>query len=75
MRDEIVSTEQPGLTGSNESQEKAVVEASKQPEVKKILANSGADVMFATPEEFGKLVRDDVVKWKKVVDYAGVKME
>jgi tripartite-type tricarboxylate transporter receptor subunit TctC len=54
---------------------KAVVEASKQPEVKKILANSGADVMFATPEEFGKLVRDDVVKWKKVVDYAGVKME
>jgi hypothetical protein len=25
LRDEIVSTEQPGLTGSNESQEKAVV--------------------------------------------------
>jgi tripartite-type tricarboxylate transporter receptor subunit TctC len=54
---------------------KAVVGASNQPAVQKLLADSGVDAMFATPEEFGSLVRDEVAKWKKVVDFAGVKIE
>jgi tripartite-type tricarboxylate transporter receptor subunit TctC len=54
---------------------KVVVTASAQPGIRKLLAESGSDVMFDNPEDFGKLVRDDVVKWKKVVDFAGIKME
>jgi tripartite-type tricarboxylate transporter receptor subunit TctC len=54
---------------------KAVVAASRQPSVGKLLAGSGSTAMFASSEEFGKLLREDVVKWRKVVEFADVKMD
>jgi tripartite-type tricarboxylate transporter receptor subunit TctC len=46
-----------------------------EPTMKKRLADLGAVPIIATPEEFGKLVEDETAKWKKVVEYAGVKVE
>jgi 2-methylaconitate cis-trans-isomerase PrpF/tripartite-type tricarboxylate transporter receptor subunit TctC len=37
------------------------------PEVIKRIEDHGADVETSTPEQFGKLVRDDLAKWKAVV--------
>jgi tripartite-type tricarboxylate transporter receptor subunit TctC len=54
---------------------KAVVAASRQPSVGKLLAGSGSTAMFVSSEEFGKLLREDVVKWRKVVEFADVKMD
>ncbi|UUX97122.1 4-oxalomesaconate tautomerase [Aquabacterium sp. J223] len=40
------------------------------PEVIKRIEDHGADVETSTPEQFGKLVRDDLAKWKGVVQKA-----
>jgi tripartite-type tricarboxylate transporter receptor subunit TctC len=33
----------------------------------------GAQVAATPPEDFGRMIREDIVKWKKVMDAAGVK--
>lgn len=53
----------------------AVVKASGTPAVKKILADNGTDPMPEDADKVAQFIRDDVVKWKKVVDLAGIKME
>jgi tripartite-type tricarboxylate transporter receptor subunit TctC len=52
-----------------------VVKASGTPAVKKILADNGTDPMSENADKVAQFIRDDVVKWKKVVDFAGIKME
>jgi tripartite-type tricarboxylate transporter receptor subunit TctC len=32
----------------------------------------GTDVGGSTPQEFGAFVRDDVARWTKVIDNAGI---
>lgn len=49
-----------------------VNKATETPEMKAKLATNGADPLTSTPAEFAKFVRDDVAKWKKVVDTAGI---
>jgi tripartite-type tricarboxylate transporter receptor subunit TctC len=49
--------------------------ALQNPELRKKLSDQGADVAGSTPEELGKLVRDDIVRWGKVVKDSGAKID
>ncbi|MEO8023622.1 tripartite tricarboxylate transporter substrate binding protein [Polaromonas sp.] len=45
--------------------------ALRTPELRKKLGDQGADVAGSTPEQFGKLVRDEIARWGKVVKESG----
>jgi tripartite-type tricarboxylate transporter receptor subunit TctC len=49
--------------------------ALKDPAVAKKLGDQGADVQGSTPEQFGKLIQTDIVKWGKVVKESGAKVD
>lgn len=49
--------------------------ALKDPELQKKLADQGADVAGSTPEQFGKLIRDDLDRWGKIVRESGAKLD
>jgi len=49
--------------------------AIETPDVKKKLDDQGADVMGGTPEQFGKLIREDIVRWGRVVKESGAKVD
>jgi tripartite-type tricarboxylate transporter receptor subunit TctC len=53
----------------------AVVKILKTPEMKERLAGQGAEVVADTPEQFAAFIRQDTVKWAKVVKDANVKIE
>ena len=50
-------------------------EALAVPETQKRLAALGAEVKIGTPEEVGKMLADERIKWSKVVKEANLKME
>jgi len=54
---------------------KAVNAALADPAMVKRFAELGAVPMPMSPQEFGKLVADETVKWKKVVEFAGISVE
>ncbi|HEY2134244.1 MAG TPA: tripartite tricarboxylate transporter substrate binding protein [Xanthobacteraceae bacterium] len=54
---------------------KAVNEALKDPKMVARLAELGGAPMIGTPAEFGKVMVDEVAKWKKVVEFSGVTVE
>ena len=45
------------------------------PDIKERFASDGADAVVTTPEEFGRYIRDETVKWAKVARAAGIKPE
>ena len=45
------------------------------PKVKETLATSGAEAVGNSPDEFGRFLQDEIVKWTKVVRTAGIKGE
>ena len=45
------------------------------PDTRTALANQGTDTAIMTPEQAGAFIRDEIVKWKKVVAAAGVQAE
>ena len=45
------------------------------PDMKERLAASGADPAPTTPEEFARLVREEIAKWSKVVADSGAKID
>jgi len=49
--------------------------ALQDPEVKRKLEAQGADVLGSTPEQFGKLIRDDMTRWGRIVKESGVKVD
>jgi tripartite-type tricarboxylate transporter receptor subunit TctC len=49
--------------------------ALQTPDLRKKLSDQGADVAGSTPEQFGKLVRDDIDRWGKVVKDSGAKID
>ena len=53
----------------------AINKAQQDPEGKKKLEGQGADVLGGTPEQFGKLIQDDIVRWGKVVKDSGAKVD
>jgi tripartite-type tricarboxylate transporter receptor subunit TctC len=53
----------------------AVNEALKDPEMLKKLSDLGGTSIAGTPEDFGKVIADETEKWRKVVEFAGVKLD
>jgi tripartite-type tricarboxylate transporter receptor subunit TctC len=49
--------------------------ALQTPELQKKLSDQGADVGGSTPEQFARLVRDDIGRWGKVVKESGAKID
>jgi tripartite-type tricarboxylate transporter receptor subunit TctC len=49
--------------------------ALQQPDLKKRLAEEGADPLGGTPEQFAQLIRDDIGRWGKVVKESGAKVD
>ena len=41
----------------------------------KRLVELGGDPMVRTPEAFGRIIEAETAKWKKVVEFAGLKVE
>jgi tripartite-type tricarboxylate transporter receptor subunit TctC len=52
-----------------------VVKALAAPDVKERLAAQGAEPSGITPEEFGKILREDTKRWTEVIRAAGIKAE
>jgi tripartite-type tricarboxylate transporter receptor subunit TctC len=46
-----------------------------EPEMKKRLVELGGDPLIQTPEKFGADIAAETEKWKKVVEFAGLKVE
>jgi tripartite-type tricarboxylate transporter receptor subunit TctC len=46
-----------------------------EPEMKKRLADLGGDPLIQTPEAFDGMIAAETEKWKKVVEFAGIKIE
>jgi tripartite-type tricarboxylate transporter receptor subunit TctC len=53
----------------------AINEAMKDPEMLKKMADLGGTPIAGTPEDFGKVIADETEKWRKVVEFAGVKLD
>lgn len=49
--------------------------ASGSPEIRAKLAANGADPLVMAPDAFTAFVRDDIAKWKRIVEAAGVSVE
>jgi tripartite-type tricarboxylate transporter receptor subunit TctC len=49
--------------------------ALKLPELNKRLSDEGADPAGGTPEEFAKLIKDEIPRWGKVVKDSGAKID
>ena len=45
------------------------------PDLLKKLSDQGADVAGSTPEQFGKLIQDDIARWGAVVKASGAKID
>jgi tripartite-type tricarboxylate transporter receptor subunit TctC len=52
-----------------------VVQVLTSPEIKERMAAQGADVVGDTPGQFGTFIRDERVRWAKIVKDAGIKVE
>ena len=50
-----------------------ITKIESRPEVKREWATQGAVVMTMTPEEFGKYIEADIVKWERIVKISGAK--
>jgi len=53
----------------------ALAESLRAPRVKEILVSSGAEAAGNSPDELARFLRDEIVKWSKVVKAAGIKPE
>ena len=53
----------------------AVAKAAHDPEMRKRIAEQGAEPVGNTPEEFGKLLREEVAKWAEVVPASGARAD
>ena len=47
----------------------------ENPKVRGRFASEGADIVGNTPEEFGRAIRDDIERWKRVIKHTGIKVE
>lgn len=49
--------------------------ALKDAEVQKKLGDQGADVAGSTPDQFARLIRDDIARWGRIVKESGAKVD
>ena len=52
-----------------------VNKALRSPDLRKKLGDQGLDISGSTPEQFAKLIREDIAKWGKVVKESGAKID
>jgi len=52
-----------------------LVQALTSPEMRKQFANQGAEVVANTPAEFNAFLREEVVKWNKVISDSGARVD
>ena len=55
--------------------QKAVAQTIALPEVKQRLLEQGGDTVGSTPEELGRVVKDELRKWAEVIRQAKIKLE
>jgi tripartite-type tricarboxylate transporter receptor subunit TctC len=53
----------------------AVVRATRDPDTRRRLLEQGAEPVGNTPEEFGKLLREEVARWAEVVKVSGARAD
>jgi tripartite-type tricarboxylate transporter receptor subunit TctC len=53
----------------------AIRKAAQSPDIKRRLVDQGAEPMGNTPEEFSKLLREEVARWAEVVKVSGAKVD
>jgi len=53
----------------------AAVAAAKSPDLRQRLLDQGAEPVGSTPEEFGKLFREEVARWAEVVAVSGARAD
>ena len=53
----------------------ATVRAARSPDLRQKLVDQGAEPVGSTPEEFTKLLREEVARWAEVVKLSGAKAE
>ena len=53
----------------------ATVRAARDPALKQKMVEQGADPVGNSPEEFSKLLREEVARWAEVVRISGAKAE
>jgi tripartite-type tricarboxylate transporter receptor subunit TctC len=53
----------------------AIAKALQAPEVLRRFAGEGIDPAGSTPEAFGKMIREDLVKWAEVVRISGARVD
>jgi tripartite-type tricarboxylate transporter receptor subunit TctC len=58
-----------------ETLHRAVVEAMKDPDVQKKLADLGVDIAPDTPDEFSAYIKSEIPKWAAVIKASGAKLE
>ena len=49
--------------------------AMKSPDLVRQMTDAGIDIRLSSPQDFSKLIRDDIVKWGSVIKRAGIKMD
>jgi tripartite-type tricarboxylate transporter receptor subunit TctC len=54
---------------------KAITQSLTESEVQELMKQQGIDPVGSTPEQFATLVRNEIVKWTKVIKSAGIKAE
>jgi tripartite-type tricarboxylate transporter receptor subunit TctC len=54
---------------------RAVVQIVQLPDVREKLAAQGAEPLTGTPEQAGEFIRSEIVRWRKVVKAAGIRLD
>jgi tripartite-type tricarboxylate transporter receptor subunit TctC len=54
---------------------RSVAQVLDSPEVKKKLAEQGAQIEVRTPAEFGEFIRAEIAKWAEVIRFSGAKLD
>jgi tripartite-type tricarboxylate transporter receptor subunit TctC len=53
----------------------AIAKAAHSPEMRQRLLDQGAEPVGNSPEQFGKLLREEVTRWAEVVKVSGAKAD
>jgi tripartite-type tricarboxylate transporter receptor subunit TctC len=54
---------------------RSVTQLLENPEVKKKLADQGAQIESRTPAEFGEFIKSEIAKWAEVIRFSGAKLD
>ena len=52
-----------------------IAKVMRQPEVRKQLADQGAEAVSTTPEQFGSFIDSEISRWAVVIKESGAKVE